>query len=36
MARLGLTDTYEQMVAKYGQENADYILRHAGRWPAKL
>ena len=25
MGKLGLTESYEQMVAKYGQENADFI-----------
>lgn len=30
MARLGLDQTYEEMVAKYGQENADYIRETLG------
>jgi len=32
MARLGLTETYEQMVAKYGKDNADYIVASLGDW----
>jgi hypothetical protein len=32
MARLGLTESYEQMVAKYGKENADFILDSLGDW----
>jgi hypothetical protein len=32
MANLGLTESYEQMVAKYGQDNADYIIESLGGW----
>ena len=32
MSKLGLTDTYEQMVAKYGKENADFIKETLGDW----
>ncbi len=32
MAKLGLTDSYEQMVAKHGKDNADYILETLGDW----
>jgi hypothetical protein len=32
MARLGLTDSYETMVEKYGKENADYIVESVGGW----
>jgi hypothetical protein len=32
MASLGLADTYEQMVAKYGRENADFIRESLGDW----
>jgi hypothetical protein len=32
MSKLGLTDSYEQMVAKYGKENADYIMSTLGDW----
>jgi len=32
MGRLGLTETYEQMVAKYGRENADFIRQSLGDW----
>ena len=32
MARLGLTEPYEQMVAKYGKDNADYIVETLGGW----
>ena len=34
MGKLGLTESYEQMVAKYGRENADYILESLGDWTA--
>ena len=30
MAKLGLADSYEEMLAKYGKENADYILETVG------
>lgn len=32
MAKLGLADSYEQMVAKYGKENADFIVQSIGDW----
>ncbi len=32
MARLGLTDSYEELVAKYGCENAEYIIESVGGW----
>jgi hypothetical protein len=32
MKNLGLTDTYEEMVAKHGKDNADYILETLGGW----
>ena len=32
MGKMGLAEPYEQMVAKYGQENADYILATLGDW----
>ncbi len=32
MGRLGLTEPYEQLVAKYGQDNADYIIETLGDW----
>jgi hypothetical protein len=32
MSHLGLTETYEQMVAKYGKDNADYIVESLGGW----
>jgi hypothetical protein len=32
MAKLGLTDSYEQMVAKYGKDNADFIIESLGDW----
>jgi hypothetical protein len=32
MAKLGLTEPYETMVAKYGRENADYIVETLGGW----
>jgi len=34
MAKLGLTGTYEEMVAQYGKENADFILESLGDWRA--
>jgi hypothetical protein len=32
MGKLGLTETYEQMLEKYGQENADFINSLLGDW----
>ena len=32
MGRLGLAEPYEQMVAKYGKENADYLVETLGGW----
>jgi hypothetical protein len=32
MAKLGLADSYEVMVEKYGKENADYIIESLGGW----
>jgi hypothetical protein len=32
MAKLGLTEPYDVMVAKYGKENADYIIESLGGW----
>ncbi len=32
MGKLGLTDSREQLVAKYGPENAKYILQTLGDW----
>ncbi len=32
MAKLGLTDSYEEMVAKHGRDNANYILETLGGW----
>ena len=32
MGKLGLADTYEQLVAKYGKENADFIAETIGDW----
>jgi hypothetical protein len=32
MGKLGLTDSYEQMVARYGRENADFIRQTLGDW----
>ncbi|MCD4825297.1 MAG: DUF1638 domain-containing protein [Phycisphaerae bacterium] len=32
MAKLGLTESYEEMVAKHGKDNADYILETLGGW----
>jgi len=34
MARLGLSDSYEQMVAKYGADTAEYVRRMLGDWRA--
>ncbi|MBN1556353.1 MAG: DUF1638 domain-containing protein [Phycisphaerae bacterium] len=32
MKNLGLTETYEELVAKHGRENADYIIESLGGW----
>ena len=32
MAKLGLTDSYEELVAKHGKENADFIVESLGDW----
>ena len=32
MARLGLAEPYEEMVAKYGKGNADYLVETLGGW----
>jgi hypothetical protein len=32
MDKLGLTESYERMVAKYGRENADFIRQTLGDW----
>ncbi len=32
MAKLGLTESYEDMVARYGKENADFIVESMGGW----
>ncbi len=32
MGKLGLTDSYEEMVEKYGKENADFIVESTGGW----
>jgi len=32
MGKLGLADTYEQLVARHGKENADYIVDALGDW----
>lgn len=32
MANLGLNESYEQLVAKHGRENADYIVESLGGW----
>jgi len=32
MAKLGLTESYEAMVARYGKENADFIVQSIGDW----
>ncbi|MCL2700080.1 MAG: DUF1638 domain-containing protein [Phycisphaerae bacterium] len=34
MGKLGLAGTYEEMVAQYGKENADFILESLGDWRA--
>ena len=35
MEKLGLADSYEQMVAKYGKDNADFIVQSLGDWKSK-
>jgi hypothetical protein len=32
MAKLGLTESYEDMVARYGKENADFVVESMGGW----
>jgi len=32
LEKLGLGDSYEEMVEKYGKENADYIVASMGNW----
>jgi hypothetical protein len=32
MAKLGLAEPYDVMVAKYGKENADYVIESLGGW----
>jgi len=32
MGKLGLTETYEEMVRKYGKENADFLSETLGDW----
>ncbi len=32
MGRLGLADSYDEMIEKYGSENAEYILQSLGDW----
>ena len=32
MGKLGLTEPYEEMVAKYGKENADFVVESMGGW----
>ena len=32
MAKLGLTESYEELVIKHGKENADYIIETLGGW----
>ena len=32
LEKLGLGDSYEEMVEKYGKENADYIVESMGNW----
>jgi hypothetical protein len=32
MAKLGLDESFEQMVARYGRDNAEYILSQLGNW----
>ncbi|MBT3201381.1 MAG: DUF1638 domain-containing protein [Phycisphaerales bacterium] len=32
LKKLGLDDSYEEMVEKYGKDNADYIVQSMGNW----
>jgi len=32
LEKLGLGDSYEEMVEKYGKDNADYIVASMGNW----
>ena len=32
MGKLGLTESYEEMVEKYGKENADFLMATVGDW----
>ncbi len=32
MGKLGLTESYEEMVEKYGKENADFLMSTIGNW----
>ncbi len=32
MAKLGLTESYDELVAKHGKDNADYIIETLGGW----
>lgn len=32
MAKLGLTESYEELLARHGKENADYIIETLGGW----
>jgi hypothetical protein len=32
LEKLGLGDSYEEMVEKYGKDNADYIVKSMGNW----
>ncbi len=32
MGKLGLTESYEEMVEKYGRENADFLMATVGDW----
>ncbi|MCK5114151.1 MAG: DUF1638 domain-containing protein [Phycisphaerae bacterium] len=32
MGKLGLTESYEQLVAKHGKDNADYLVETLGGW----
>lgn len=32
MAKLGLAQSYDEMVAQYGKDNADYLLETVGNW----
>ena len=35
MAHLGLTDSYEEMVAKFGKDNADFVVESMGGWMSR-